>query len=87
MTEMTHLLITRFNLNYGDLYPYSEAWMEHRMALFERYCLPSVRRQRVRRGSGGGRVRPHPCLEGNRQSQFPRRPGRLINEKVHHQHF
>jgi len=46
MTEITHLLITRFNLNYGDLYPYSEAWMEHRMALFERYCLPSVRRQR-----------------------------------------
>ena len=46
MTEMTHLLITRFNLNYGDLYPYSEAWMDHRMALFERYCLPSVLRQR-----------------------------------------
>ena len=46
MTALTHLLITRFNLDYGDLYPYSEAWMEHRMALFERYCLPSVRRQR-----------------------------------------
>ena len=45
-SALTHLLITRFNLNYGDLYPYSEAWMEHRMALFERYCLPSVRRQR-----------------------------------------
>jgi len=46
MTDITHLLITRFNLNYGDLYPYSEAWMDHRMALFERYCLPSVLRQR-----------------------------------------
>jgi hypothetical protein len=46
MTEITHLLITRFNLNYGDLYPYSETWMDHRMALFERYCLPSVLRQR-----------------------------------------
>ncbi|MBK1634199.1 glycosyltransferase [Rhodovulum adriaticum] len=45
MTEITHLLITRFNLNYGDLYPYSEAWMDHRMGLFERYCLPSVARQ------------------------------------------
>jgi hypothetical protein len=43
---LSHLLITRFNLNYGDLYPYSEAWMDHRMALFERYCLPSVLRQR-----------------------------------------
>jgi hypothetical protein len=46
MTEITHLLITRFNLNYGDLYSYSEGWMDHRMALFERYCLPSVLRQR-----------------------------------------
>lgn len=46
-TALTHLLITRFNLNYGDLYPYSEGWMEHRMALFERYCLPAVLRQRT----------------------------------------
>ena len=46
MSELHHLLITRFNLDYGDLHPYSEAWMAHRMALFERYCLPSVLRQR-----------------------------------------
>jgi len=46
MTTLTHILVTRFNLNYGDLYPYSEEWMDHRMALFERFCLPSVLRQR-----------------------------------------
>ena len=45
MTPITHLLITRFNLNYGDLYPYSDDWMEHRMQVFARYCLPSVRTQ------------------------------------------
>lgn len=44
-SAMTHLLITRFNLNYGDIYPYSEVWMQHRMALFARFCQPSVRRQ------------------------------------------
>jgi hypothetical protein len=43
----THLLLTRFNLNYGGVYDarYSDAWMRHRMQLFERYCLPSVARQ------------------------------------------
>lgn len=45
MTDLTHLLVTRFNLNYGDVFPYSEAWMDHRMGLFQRYCLPSVARQ------------------------------------------
>lgn len=48
MTALTHLLITRFNLNYGDLYPYTDGWMAHRMQLFERYCLPSVARQEGR---------------------------------------
>lgn len=48
MTALTHLLITRFNLNYGDLYPYSDDWMAHRMELFARYCLPSVGRQEGR---------------------------------------
>ena len=47
-TALTHLLITRFNLNYGDLYPYSDDWMAHRMEIFERYCLPSVARQEGR---------------------------------------
>ena len=42
---MKHFLITRFNLNYGDVFPYSEAWMAHRMDLFARFCLPSVQRQ------------------------------------------
>ncbi|MCL1629208.1 putative rhamnosyl transferase [Roseibaca sp. V10] len=44
-----HFLITRFNLNYaqtyGDLFRYSDAWMRHRMDLFERFCHPSVLRQ------------------------------------------
>ena len=42
---LTHFLVTRFNLNYGDLYPYTDKWMAHRMELFERFCLPSVARQ------------------------------------------
>jgi hypothetical protein len=44
---LTHLLLTRFNLNYGGVYDarYSEDWMRHRMAIFARYCLPSVARQ------------------------------------------
>jgi hypothetical protein len=46
----THLLLTRFNLNYGGAFDarYSEDWMRHRMRIFERYCLPSVARQSER---------------------------------------
>lgn len=43
-----HLLITRFNLKWGyepvDS-KYSDDWMRERIALFERYTLPSVQRQ------------------------------------------
>jgi Putative rhamnosyl transferase len=46
----THVLLTRFNLNYGSVYDvrYSEDWMRHRMGIFERVCLPSVARQTAR---------------------------------------
>ena len=45
-----HLLLTRFNLRHGGVYEdrYSDGWMAHRMALFARYCLPSVAAQRER---------------------------------------
>jgi len=45
-----HLLLTRFNLRHGGAYDarYSEAWMTHRMAIFARWCLPSVQAQTVR---------------------------------------
>ena len=45
-----HLLVTRFNLRHGGVYDsrYSEAWMAHRMAVFARWCLPSVRAQTAR---------------------------------------
>ncbi len=47
VSEVAHLLLTRFNLKYGGLFDarYSDAWMAHRLDLFERFCLPSVARQ------------------------------------------
>jgi Putative rhamnosyl transferase len=43
-----HLLVTRFNIRWGyepvDS-KYSDDWMSERIALFERYTLPSVQRQ------------------------------------------
>ena len=44
-----HFILTRFNLFlYGDN-PYKiedkELWMNHRIKLFEKYCLPSVQVQ------------------------------------------
>ena len=45
----THILITRFNLNYKELYKtkygkdvHSDEWLLHRFSLFENYCFPSV---------------------------------------------
>lgn len=45
-----HLLLTRFNLRHGGVYDarYSEDWMAHRMAVFARWCLPSVSAQVAR---------------------------------------
>lgn len=44
---VSHLLLTRFNLRAGGVYDdrYSDAWMAHRMTIFARWCLPSVRAQ------------------------------------------
>lgn len=39
-----HLIFTRFNLALGAPPP-DERWLRHRFALFERYCLPSLRAQ------------------------------------------
>ncbi len=51
MSDLTHLLLTRFNLRSGGVYDerYSEAWMAHRMAHFAKWCLPSVSGQDERR--------------------------------------
>lgn len=46
--ETNHVFLTRFNVptpGYERLVRASEGWLEKRIALFERYCLPSVRNQ------------------------------------------
>jgi hypothetical protein len=43
-----HVLLTRFNLpteGAEGIFRAREGWLEHRIKLFERYCLPSVRAQ------------------------------------------
>lgn len=53
MENFSHFIITRFNLN---LYAHdkharptrTDRWLEHRFAVFERYCLPSVAAQTSR---------------------------------------
>jgi len=40
-----HYILTRFNLGLYDKHPDPEAWMEERIALFERYTFPSMMRQ------------------------------------------
>ena len=43
----THLLLTRFNLQYEekDTIGIQQDWLEKRCALFETYCLPSIQKQ------------------------------------------
>jgi len=50
-----HLLLTRFNVPFDPwqrdrraVPVRSDAWLEHRFGLFERFCLPSVRAQSLR---------------------------------------
>jgi hypothetical protein len=51
--KFTHYLITRFNVpvknwthdKQGNLVGH-DSWMDHRLALFSRYCVPTVRHQR-----------------------------------------
>ncbi len=40
-----HLIITRMNLGLYSRRANAEAWMKHRMGLFDRYLLPSVQKQ------------------------------------------
>lgn len=48
----THLLLTRFNLDYSlydrKSYICDEEWHQHRFRLFFNYCLPSVKKQTVK---------------------------------------
>jgi hypothetical protein len=43
-----HVLITRFNMNWKATAKTAE-WMEHRIRLFKRFCLPSVREQTTKK--------------------------------------
>ncbi|WP_413250411.1 glycosyltransferase [Sinomonas flava] len=48
MTTIDHVLMTRFNLpspGYEETVRTRDGWLETRVGLFERYCLPSVRAQ------------------------------------------
>lgn len=52
VTDMDHVLLTRFNLpspGYERTVRSREGWLESRVELFERYCLPSVAAQTERR--------------------------------------
>jgi hypothetical protein len=47
-TDVNHVLLTRFNLpseGYESLVRAKEGWLRERIALFERYCIPSVQAQ------------------------------------------
>ncbi len=45
--SVSHLLFTRFNIQYepGDTIGIQPDWLEDRLRLFERYCLPSIASQ------------------------------------------
>lgn len=45
MSHFRHLILTRFNMRIEQCGPQGLDWLEHRFALFERFCLPSVRSQ------------------------------------------
>lgn len=48
MSSFTHLVLTRFNVRVDAAWSRAAtdpAWLEHRFALFDRYCYPSVRDQ------------------------------------------
>ncbi len=46
-TSYRHIILTRFNLQYDpdSTLHIQPAWLDNRLALFERYCLPSVIQQ------------------------------------------
>lgn len=52
LESVDHILLTRFNVptpGYESLVRASDGWLEKRLVLFEKYCLPSVRNQVERR--------------------------------------
>lgn len=52
LESVDHVLLTRFNVptpGYESLVRASDGWLEKRIVLFEKYCLPSVRNQGDRR--------------------------------------
>lgn len=42
MTDFSHFIITRFNLNMWANASLDSAWYTHRFELFEQFCLPSI---------------------------------------------
>jgi hypothetical protein len=45
MSRFRHLIMTRFNMRIEQCEPRGLDWLDHRFAIFERFCLPSVRSQ------------------------------------------
>jgi len=45
MDTFRHVILTRFNVRVEQSDPPGCDWLEHRFALFERFCLPSVKAQ------------------------------------------
>ncbi len=45
--KCTHLLLTRFNVRESELFKQAldETWLDGRVRLFEKYCLPSIQKQ------------------------------------------
>ena len=48
MKLFSHFLLTRFDVRLEGMQRPTKAWVEHRLALFERFCLPSVAEQSSR---------------------------------------
>jgi len=50
MSEFTHIVLTRFNAQFGASWTelaLNSEWLEHRFNLFERFCYPSLRSQTI----------------------------------------
>jgi len=45
MTAFVHFILTRFNLKIWPQVQLKQGWYEHRLALFEQFCLPSIQSQ------------------------------------------
>jgi hypothetical protein len=47
MAPLSHFVLTRFNVTFHHREPPTAAWLRHRVHLFERFTLPSMRAQTV----------------------------------------